>query len=152
MCSQISWCGSQQARPQTARLSAGAAKSGEAVLPGRRMALPKSPAPSTPAWSWGNALGCVARRAPFGLNWTPKKLRPACRQLGYLHVNIIWPVCDCRTPVFYLIIRPEVSPDLIIPAVVSLVLSCAASGTAWAPCTRSHVAELIDTDVGYQDF
>lgn len=132
------------------------------MLSGRQMALSKSPSPSTPAWSWGNALGCVAKIAlcshttvlcmatlatcergdsPFGLNWAQKKLQLACRQLGYLHVYIIWAVCDCRVPLFYLIICLEASPDLIMPGVVSLTLSNAPSGIAWAASsvrTLSH--------------
>lgn len=46
-------------------LSAQVRKSREAMLPGRQMALPKSPTPSGPAWARGDALGCVVRRAAF---------------------------------------------------------------------------------------
>lgn len=69
---------------------------------------------------------------PFALELGWKKLLPACRQLGYLCVYIIWAVCDCRAPLFYLIVCLEASPDLIMPAVVSLNLSRAPSGIAWA--------------------
>lgn len=64
------------------------------------------------------------------LGW--KELQLVCRQLGYLCVCILWTVCDCRVPLFYLIVCLEASSDLIMPTVVSLGLSCMPSGIAWA--------------------
>lgn len=123
--------------------------------------------PFPPACSWGDALRWAARRAlcihsagsacspvlpirgilSLGSELGWKELQLVCRQLGYLRVCIIWAVCDCRVPLFYLIVCLEASSDLIMPVVVSLGLSCVLSGiTRAGPAVHMLAHNWANTD------